>query len=223
MIPPAGVALGAHCLPAGAWSTKRQTAPHKHPPPKPGTAQSGTSASWWGREGSPHPRACFCMRTPSQPNPTPPPPPTQTHPSGAHTSHILDAMACEGCRHLRDVEDDPGTGPVAKSHSVGVPRAVIPKADSAHSAHGAGRSEEDLYSGLSALEAARSGTGGRRRLPSDVKSLILRTQDLAELPPDELDHRITLMWRYGGVMLHLRSTHPGIGPVDSICRKLGSG
>ena len=37
-----------------------------------GTGQSGTSASWWGREGSPHPRACSCMRPPAQPNPTPP-------------------------------------------------------------------------------------------------------------------------------------------------------
>ena len=41
-----------------------------------GTGQSGSSASWWGREGSPHPRACSCMRPPAQPNPTPPPPPT---------------------------------------------------------------------------------------------------------------------------------------------------
>ena len=37
-----------------------------------GTGQSGSSASWWGREGSPHPRACSCMRPPAQPNPTPP-------------------------------------------------------------------------------------------------------------------------------------------------------
>ena len=37
-----------------------------------GTRQPGSSASWWGREGSPHPRACFCMRPPAQPNPTPP-------------------------------------------------------------------------------------------------------------------------------------------------------
>ena len=37
-----------------------------------GTGQSGCSASWWGREGSPHPRACSCMRPPAQPNPTPP-------------------------------------------------------------------------------------------------------------------------------------------------------
>ena len=36
-----------------------------------GTGQSGCSASWWGREGSPHPRACSCMRPPAQPNPTP--------------------------------------------------------------------------------------------------------------------------------------------------------
>ena len=43
-----------------------------------GTGQSGCSASWWGREGSPHPRACSCMRPPAQPNPTPPgPPPIQ--------------------------------------------------------------------------------------------------------------------------------------------------
>ena len=35
-----------------------------------GTGQSGCSASWWGREGSPHPRACSCMRPPAQPNPT---------------------------------------------------------------------------------------------------------------------------------------------------------
>ena len=41
-----------------------------------GTGQSGSSASWWSREGSPHPRACSCMRPPAQPNPTPPPPPT---------------------------------------------------------------------------------------------------------------------------------------------------
>ena len=39
-----------------------------------GTGQSGSSASWWGREGSPHPRACSCMRPPAQPNPPPPPP-----------------------------------------------------------------------------------------------------------------------------------------------------
>ena len=110
--------------------------------------------------------------------------------------HILDAMACEGCRHLPDVEDDPGTESGAKSHGVGVPRAAIPKVDSAHSAHCAGRSEEDLYSGLSALEAARSGAGSRRRHPSDVKLLILRTQDLAELPPGELEQRITLTWRH---------------------------
>ena len=38
-----------------------------------GTGQSGSSLSWWGREGSPHPRACSCMRPPAQPNPTPPP------------------------------------------------------------------------------------------------------------------------------------------------------
>ena len=37
-----------------------------------GTGQSSSSASWWGREGSPHPRACSCMRPPAQPN--------QTHP-----------------------------------------------------------------------------------------------------------------------------------------------
>ena len=37
-----------------------------------GTGQSGSSALWWGREGSPHPRACSCMRPPAQPNPTPP-------------------------------------------------------------------------------------------------------------------------------------------------------
>ena len=36
-----------------------------------GTGQSGCSASWWGREGSPHPRACSCMRPLAQPNPTP--------------------------------------------------------------------------------------------------------------------------------------------------------
>ena len=43
-----------------------------------GTGQSGCSASWWGREGSPHLRACSCMRPPAQPNPTPlfRPPPT---------------------------------------------------------------------------------------------------------------------------------------------------
>ena len=40
-----------------------------------GTRQSGCSASWWGREGRPHPRACSCTRPPAQPNPTPPPPP----------------------------------------------------------------------------------------------------------------------------------------------------
>ena len=37
-----------------------------------GTGQSGCSASWWGREGSPHPRACSCMRPPAQPQPQPP-------------------------------------------------------------------------------------------------------------------------------------------------------
>ena len=36
-----------------------------------GTGQSGSSASWWGREGSPHPRACSCMRPPAQPNQPP--------------------------------------------------------------------------------------------------------------------------------------------------------
>ena len=36
MTPPAGLASGALCLPAGAWSTRRQTAPHTHrPPPRP--------------------------------------------------------------------------------------------------------------------------------------------------------------------------------------------
>ena len=39
-----------------------------------GTGQSGSSASWWGREGRPHPRACSCMRPPAQPNPTQPSP-----------------------------------------------------------------------------------------------------------------------------------------------------
>ena len=39
-----------------------------------GTGQSGSSASWWGREGRPRPRACSCMRPPAQPNPTPPRP-----------------------------------------------------------------------------------------------------------------------------------------------------
>ena len=68
---------------------------------------------------------------------------------------------------------------MAKSLGVGVPRAAIPKVDSAHSAHGGG----DLYCGLSALAAARTGAGGRLRSPSDVKSLILRTQDLSEIPP----------------------------------------
>ena len=55
---------------------------------------------------------------------------------------------------------------MAKSRSVGVPRAAIPKAESAHVEGG---SEDDLYSGLLAMEAARSGAGGRRRPPSDVK------------------------------------------------------
>ena len=36
-----------------------------------GTGQSGSSASWWGREGSPHPTACSCMRPPAQPPPPP--------------------------------------------------------------------------------------------------------------------------------------------------------
>ena len=72
-------------------------------------------------------------------------PPLQCCFSLPTVSHILDSMACEGCRHLRDAEDDPGTEPVAKS--VGVPRAAIPKADSAH---GAGKSEDDLYSGFAA-------------------------------------------------------------------------
>ena len=48
-----------------------------------GTGQSGCSASWWGREGSPHPRACSCMRPPAQPNPTPPPVPPHLRPWGA--------------------------------------------------------------------------------------------------------------------------------------------
>ena len=56
---------------------------------------------------------------------------------------------------------------------------------------------------LEALE----GAGGRRRPPSDVKSLMLRPQDLTEPPPAELD-------RHVGVMLHPRSTHPGIGPLE---------
>ena len=33
--PPAGLVSGAHCVPAGAWSTRRQTAPHAPPPPRP--------------------------------------------------------------------------------------------------------------------------------------------------------------------------------------------
>ena len=37
-----------------------------------GTGQSGSSTAWWGKEGSPHPRACSCMRSPAQPNPTQP-------------------------------------------------------------------------------------------------------------------------------------------------------
>ena len=39
-----------------------------------GTGQSSSSASWWGREGRPRPRACSCMRLPAQPNPTQPNP-----------------------------------------------------------------------------------------------------------------------------------------------------
>ena len=43
---------------------------------------------------------------------------------------------------------------------------------------------------------------------------MLRTQDLAELPQEELDQRITLTWRHVGVMLHLRLTHFGIAPLE---------
>ena len=50
------------------------------------TGQSGCSASWWGREGSPHPRACSCMRPPAQPNPTPLPTPA-TATAEAATQH----------------------------------------------------------------------------------------------------------------------------------------
>ena len=31
--PPAGLASGAHCLPAGAWRTRRRTNPHTSAPP----------------------------------------------------------------------------------------------------------------------------------------------------------------------------------------------
>ena len=95
-------------------------------------------------------------------------PPLQCCFSLPTVSHILDSMACEGCRHLRDVEDDPGTEQVAKGHSVGVPRAAIPKADSAH---GAGRSEEDLYSGLSALEPTTEPTSQKHTLSSHLHQL----------------------------------------------------
>ena len=70
-------------------------------------------------------------------------PPHQCRFSLPTVSHIQATMACKGCRHVRDVEAEPGTEPIAKSHSVVVPQAAIPKADSAHSAHGVGRSEED--------------------------------------------------------------------------------
>ena len=59
-----------------------------------GTGQSGSSASWWGREGSPHPRACSCMRPLAQPNPTPPncppapPPPPQGAGKGSHQDRL---------------------------------------------------------------------------------------------------------------------------------------
>ena len=70
---------GIFCPPALRWGLVAIDSPLGL-----GTGQSGSSASWWGREGSPHPRACSCMRPPAQPNPTPhhPPPPSKPQKSG---------------------------------------------------------------------------------------------------------------------------------------------
>ena len=43
--PPEGLASGAQCLPAGAWSTKRQTTPHARRPPPPPPRPKGTPAA----------------------------------------------------------------------------------------------------------------------------------------------------------------------------------
>ena len=58
MTPPAGLASGAHCLPAGAWSTRRQTAPHTHrPPPQTQRHPSGVHTTHTGTAVSPS-RVC---------------------------------------------------------------------------------------------------------------------------------------------------------------------
>ena len=44
--PPAGLASGAQCLPAGALSTRQQTAPHA-PPPPPRPKGQGISGPWF--------------------------------------------------------------------------------------------------------------------------------------------------------------------------------
>ena len=61
-----------------------------------GTGQPRSSASWWGREGSPHPRACSCMRPPAQPNPTPPQaqPPPPPHESGTKAGRSRRTAHC---------------------------------------------------------------------------------------------------------------------------------
>ena len=50
---PAGLASGAHCLPAGAWSTRRQTAPHAPPPPQTQRHPSSAHATHTGTAVSP--------------------------------------------------------------------------------------------------------------------------------------------------------------------------
>ena len=74
---------GIFCPPALRWGLVAVDSPLGL-----GTGQSGSSASWWGREGSPHPRACSCMRPPAQPNPTPPHPALfSPHPMGGLVLH----------------------------------------------------------------------------------------------------------------------------------------
>ena len=85
MTPPAGLASGAHCLPAGAWSTRRQTTPHtRRPPPPPlqtqrhpsgahtthtGTAVSPSRVCHRGVRGLSAVRHALRPRQPGAPNP----------------------------------------------------------------------------------------------------------------------------------------------------------
>ena len=72
-----------------------------------GTGQSGSSASWWGREGSPHPRACSCMRPPAQPNPTPPKPLTVSHSYACPFGPCPFPLPSPGCRLLATSQPNP--------------------------------------------------------------------------------------------------------------------